>query len=119
QAPLIRAATLLVWGDDDNHIPLSEGLRLRDAIPDARLIVFRNCGHLPPTEYPEKFVEVVADFCASRDNLDKKSQRSSSSRQRRSPTERLFPIESVSSGRQVNRPYADSSSRGIAAALDK
>ena len=74
QAPLIRAATLLVWGDDDNHIPLSEGLRLRDAIPDARLIVFRNCGHLPPTEYPEKFVEIVADFCGSRDNLDKKSQ---------------------------------------------
>jgi pimeloyl-ACP methyl ester carboxylesterase len=63
QAPLIRQPTLLVWGEADSHIPLSEGFRLRDAIPNARLIVFRNCGHLPPAEYPEKFVEVVAEFC--------------------------------------------------------
>ena len=63
EASLIRQPTLLVWGEDDTHIPISQAYRLRDAIPDARLIIFRNCGHLPPTEYPEKFVEVVADFC--------------------------------------------------------
>jgi len=54
---------MLIWGEEDTHIPISEALRLRDAIPNSRLIVFRRCGHLPPTEYPEKFVEVVADFC--------------------------------------------------------
>lgn len=63
EASLIRQPTLLVWGEDDTHIPISQAYRLHDAIPDARLIIFRNCGHLPPTEYPEKFVEVVADFC--------------------------------------------------------
>ena len=63
EAHLIRQPTLIAWGEDDTHIPLSEAFRLRDAIPSARLIVFRNCGHLPPTEYPEKFVEVVRDFC--------------------------------------------------------
>ena len=63
QAPLIRQPTLLLWGEDDHHIPLRDGFYLRDAIPNSRLIVFRNCGHLPPTEYPEKFVEVVAEFC--------------------------------------------------------
>jgi pimeloyl-ACP methyl ester carboxylesterase len=62
-ASLIRQPTMLVWGDLDTHIPLTEGFRLRDAIPNARLIIFRNCGHLPPTENPEKFVAVVADFC--------------------------------------------------------
>ena len=62
-ASLIRRPTMLMWGDRDTHIPLSTGFRLRDAIPNARLIVFRNCGHLPPQEYPEKFVEVVAEFC--------------------------------------------------------
>jgi pimeloyl-ACP methyl ester carboxylesterase len=40
-------------------------MKVRDAIPDARLIVFRNCGHLPPAEKPERFVEVVAEFCQS------------------------------------------------------
>ncbi len=54
---------MLIWGEEDTHIPISEAFRLRDAIPNSRLIVFRRCGHLPPTEYPEKFVEVVADFC--------------------------------------------------------
>ena len=62
-AHLIRQPTMLVWGDEDTHIPISQAYRLRDAIPNARLIVFRNCGHLPPTERPQKFVEVVAEFC--------------------------------------------------------
>ncbi len=62
-AHLIQQPTMLIWGEQDTHIPLAEGYQLRDAIPNARLISVRNCGHLPPTEYPEKFVEVVADFC--------------------------------------------------------
>ena len=66
EASLIRQPTMLVWGDQDDHIPLDHAVRLRDAIPNARLIVFRNCGHLPPAEYPLKFVEVVANFCRTR-----------------------------------------------------
>jgi pimeloyl-ACP methyl ester carboxylesterase len=62
-AHLIRQPTMLVWGDEDTHIPIRQAFKLRDAIPNSRLIVFRRCGHLPPTEYPEKFVEVVAEFC--------------------------------------------------------
>ena len=63
EASLIRQPTLLVWGDQDTHIPIENAIKLRNAIPNASLIVFRNCGHLPPAECPEKFVEVVADFC--------------------------------------------------------
>jgi pimeloyl-ACP methyl ester carboxylesterase len=63
EASLIRQPTMLIWGDEDTHIPINEAFRLRDAIPNARLIIFRNCGHLPPTERPEKFVEVIARFC--------------------------------------------------------
>jgi pimeloyl-ACP methyl ester carboxylesterase len=57
---------MLVWGDQDDHIPLGQAMKLRDTIPNARLIVFRNCGHLPPAEYPLKFVEAVANFCQTR-----------------------------------------------------
>src|ERR1041384_6565481 len=63
EASLIRQPTMLVWGDQDDHIPLDDAFRLRDAMPNAKLIVFRNCGHLPPAEQPEKFVEAVAEFC--------------------------------------------------------
>lgn len=62
EASLIRQPTMLVWGDSDDHIPIQDALRLRNTLPKARLIVFRNCGHLPPAEYPENFVEVIADF---------------------------------------------------------
>ena len=74
EASLIRQPTLLVWGEEDTHIPISEAFRLRDAIPNSRLTVFRNCGHLPPTEYPEKFVEVVAGFCKAGETQGEKPQ---------------------------------------------
>jgi len=74
EASLIRQPTLLVWGEEDTHLPLSEGYRLRDAIPNARLVVFRNCGHLPPQEYPEKFVEAVTEFCKAEKSQDKQSR---------------------------------------------
>jgi pimeloyl-ACP methyl ester carboxylesterase len=74
EASLIRQPTLLVWGEADTHIPISEAFRLRDAIPNSRLTVFRNCGHLPPTEYPEKFVEVVAGFCKAGETQGEKPQ---------------------------------------------
>ena len=63
EASLIRQPTMLVWGDQDTHIPIANAFKLRDALPKSKLIVFRNCGHLPPAEQPEKFVEAVADFC--------------------------------------------------------
>jgi pimeloyl-ACP methyl ester carboxylesterase len=65
EANLIRVPTLLVWGEADSHVPLSDGVRLRDRIPGSRLIVFRNCGHLPPAEQPEKFVQALTQFCNS------------------------------------------------------
>ena len=65
EASLIRQPTMIVWGDQDDHFPIANAFRLRDAIPNSKLIVFRNCGHLPPAEYPENFVEAVADFCGT------------------------------------------------------
>lgn len=63
EASLIRQPTMIVWGDQDDHFPLDNAFRLRDAIPNSKLIVFRNCGHLPPAEHPEKFVDAVVEFC--------------------------------------------------------
>ena len=61
-AHLISQPTLLMWGETDREIPVADGERLHAEIPGSRLIVFSNCGHLPHEEYPEAFVEVVADF---------------------------------------------------------
>jgi pimeloyl-ACP methyl ester carboxylesterase len=61
-AHLIQQPTLLIWGEQDVEIPLEDGKYLHRVIPQARLIVFRNCGHLPQEEYPHEFVELVTGF---------------------------------------------------------
>ena len=63
-AQLLTQPTLLLWGDTDREVPLADGERLHQAIAGSRLIVFRECGHLPHEEYPEAFVKVVLDFCS-------------------------------------------------------
>jgi pimeloyl-ACP methyl ester carboxylesterase len=64
EAHLIRAPTLLLWGDSDREVPLQDGERLHREIPNSRLIVFNKCGHLPHEEYPQAFTKVVSEFCA-------------------------------------------------------
>jgi pimeloyl-ACP methyl ester carboxylesterase len=65
-AHLIDQPTLLVWGENDREIPISDGERLHEEISGSRLIVFMNCGHLPHEEYPEEFTNVVIDFCKAK-----------------------------------------------------
>jgi pimeloyl-ACP methyl ester carboxylesterase len=66
-AHLITQPTLLVWGERDSDTPLRDGETLARLIPDARLHVFPDTGHLPQEERPQEFIEVVAEFCKSRD----------------------------------------------------
>jgi pimeloyl-ACP methyl ester carboxylesterase len=61
-AHLIKQPTLLIWGEQDMEMPLEDGKYLHREIPHARLIVFRNCGHLPQEEYPQEFAELVTGF---------------------------------------------------------
>jgi pimeloyl-ACP methyl ester carboxylesterase len=63
-AHLLTQPTLLLWGDTDREVPLADGERLHQAIAGSRLIVFRECGHLPHEEYPGAFVRVVLEFCS-------------------------------------------------------
>jgi pimeloyl-ACP methyl ester carboxylesterase len=63
-AHLITQPTLLLWGDNDREVPLKDGEHLHEEIPQSRLVVFRECGHLPHEEYPEAFTRLVLDFCA-------------------------------------------------------
>ncbi|MBC8030801.1 MAG: alpha/beta hydrolase [Pyrinomonadaceae bacterium] len=61
-AHLITQQTLLLWGDNDREVPLENGERLQEKLPNSRLIVFQECGHLPHEEYPEAFTKVVTEF---------------------------------------------------------
>ncbi|MEN9937014.1 MAG: hypothetical protein RLZZ387_3593 [Chloroflexota bacterium] len=58
----IRAATLVVWGEQDLLVPLRLGRALARSIPGARLAVFPGTGHSPMIERPETFNGVAANF---------------------------------------------------------
>jgi len=62
-AHLIRQSTLIIWGEDDKVIPLRDGYELRDEITDSRLVVLKNCGHVPQEEQSALFCEQIAEFC--------------------------------------------------------
>jgi pimeloyl-ACP methyl ester carboxylesterase len=63
-AHLITQASLILWGENDREVSLADGERLHQEIPNSRLIVFCECGHLPHEEYPEEFTKVVSEFCS-------------------------------------------------------
>jgi pimeloyl-ACP methyl ester carboxylesterase len=58
----ITQPTLLIWGEDDRDIPLRHGKQLHERMPNSRLIVFRECGHLPQEEFPREFTTLVTEF---------------------------------------------------------
>jgi pimeloyl-ACP methyl ester carboxylesterase len=61
---VIRAPTLLVWGDRDAMIPLANAADYLKALPDARLVSMPGAGHLPQEEAAAASVAAVAAFLA-------------------------------------------------------
>jgi pimeloyl-ACP methyl ester carboxylesterase len=54
----------IVWGAQDQILPVATAHELERLIPDAELNIFENCGHLPQVEQAEKFCDVVFRFLA-------------------------------------------------------
>ena len=60
--PDIDAETLFVWGRQDGLAPAAQGEALRSTLPNSRLTLIDNCGHLPMAEKPETFNRLIRDF---------------------------------------------------------
>jgi pimeloyl-ACP methyl ester carboxylesterase len=61
----ISQPTLIIWGAEDELVPLEAGRRLNSLIAGSRLVVFEKCGHLPQAEMPGRFAGEVTRFGAS------------------------------------------------------
>jgi len=53
---------LLIWGSNDQTIPISESKVLRDLIPDMDFIVIEGGGHVSSTNKPKQFNAIMLDF---------------------------------------------------------
>lgn len=58
----IHVPTLVMWGRQDELIPLASGEKLRDGISGAKLVVFEQCGHVPQIEKSAEFNRALLEF---------------------------------------------------------
>ncbi len=60
----VRAPVLILWGQEDRFIPVAAAGYFARALPQAKTIVYRDVGHLPMEEVPERSAADVAAFLA-------------------------------------------------------
>lgn len=60
----VEVPTLIVWGEQDELIPVSTGRLMHQRIPGSSLMVIPHCGHLPALEKPAQLVDAVLQFLA-------------------------------------------------------
>jgi pimeloyl-ACP methyl ester carboxylesterase len=65
----IRTPTLVLQGRRDPYIPLDQATRLREAIPNCRLILIDDGAHFLPMDTPEKVGGEISTFI-SEDKLN-------------------------------------------------
>lgn len=64
EAELARIArpTLLLWGAEDELIPLRYGEAAARIIPNSELVVLPRVGHIPSVEAPHDFIRILSGF---------------------------------------------------------
>lgn len=58
----IKAPTLIIWGQHDNLIPVSNSADYMKALPQAKLVILPNLGHVPQEEDPTGSLQPVRAF---------------------------------------------------------
>lgn len=60
----VKIPTRIVWGRQDQLVPLECGQLYEKAIPGSDLVIIDNCGHVPQVEKPDEFVKTALEFLA-------------------------------------------------------
>lgn len=62
--PEIEVPTMVVWGLNDQIVPVEAAIGYHRYIDGSRLEIFERTGHVPQMERPERFNRLVEDFLA-------------------------------------------------------
>lgn len=60
--PAIRTPTLILWGAQDRLIQVEHARRFHNDLPNSRLVIFPEAGHMPMEEIPRKSANVAERF---------------------------------------------------------
>jgi pimeloyl-ACP methyl ester carboxylesterase len=53
---------LLIWGELDTTVPIATGRRLRDLLPNARMVSLSGTWHRPQLERPDEVAAAIESF---------------------------------------------------------
>ena len=62
QLDRLQMPALVLTGDDDRIVPTEQSVRLAGELPNAELVVFPACGHVPQEECPQPFLQAIEEF---------------------------------------------------------
>ena len=71
----IKVPTLVIWGSEDELVPVAHAEEARERIKGARIRILPACGHLPMLEQPAAFTGMVADFLAGGESPGREAAR--------------------------------------------
>jgi pimeloyl-ACP methyl ester carboxylesterase len=60
--PRVAAPTLILWGQQDEWIPVRDAERFAAALRSSRVVVIERCGHMPQEEYPADVARLIEEF---------------------------------------------------------
>ena len=58
----ISVPVLIIWGAEDEVVPLSVGEQFKRDIPNSELVILPECGHMPPEEEPQETNRLITQF---------------------------------------------------------
>ncbi len=58
----ISQPTQIIWGEQDRIIPVAQAEALHRQVPESRLDIITECGHLPYLEQPEELTRLILEF---------------------------------------------------------
>ena len=60
--PTLKTPTLLIWCEHDRIVPIRFGKRLAQDLPNAKIDVIEECGHIPQEEEPGETLAAIRKF---------------------------------------------------------
>jgi pimeloyl-ACP methyl ester carboxylesterase len=58
----LNMPTLVIWGDQDQLLPVANAYKFQRDLPNDSLVVFKGLGHIPMEERPDLVVPLVEGF---------------------------------------------------------
>jgi pimeloyl-ACP methyl ester carboxylesterase len=58
----IACPTMIIWGRNDEIVPVEDAYEYERLIPGARRVIFEDTGHVPMLERPERFNRLLEEF---------------------------------------------------------